>query len=144
MEKITWKQLKGLGWFFIVYALVRTFLSIPALALQDRNMLAVFFGTMLAVWLLFTAYRSNQALLGLSVSVLAVLIFTWLSWSDFGVAGIGFGIAGLILVTFITTIILLVKRIKKHKVWLMPLLLHGIGTVIFILLMEHLVLPAIY
>lgn len=144
MKKITWKQLKGLCWIFIVYALSRLLLSLPALALQETSMFAIFFGVMTGAWLVFTAYRSNQALLGLSVSVLIVLAFVWLSWGDFGIVGMGTGMAGLALITLLTAILLVVDRAKKKKEWLIPLLLHGIGTVVLILLMEYLVLPAIY
>ncbi len=144
MKNITWKQLKGLGWFCIVYALSRLLLSLPALALQETSMFAIFFGVMTGAWLVFTAYRSNQALLGLSVSVLVALAFIWLSWGDFGVVGMGIGMAGLALATLVTSVVLIINRINKKKEWLIPLLLHGIGTVVLILLMEYLVLPVIY
>lgn len=141
MKKITWNQVKGLTWFIIVYALVRFILFFPILETQNRETFVIYLSAMTIAWLVFTNIRSEQAYLGLSVSVAIITSAIYLTWGDFNSLLALWVLIIMGVISLISVIVTVVYRMKNHKEWLIPLLLHLFGTITVFLLMEYLVLP---
>lgn len=141
MKKITWNQVKGLTWFIIVYALVRLALAFPGLETQGKEMFIVSLSAMVLAWLAYTDLRSNQAFMGLSISIAVTAGLVYLTWGDFGQIEAFWSLVIIGGAAFLSAIGVLIYRLKLGKEWLAPLLLHLIGTIAIFFLMELLVVP---
>jgi len=137
MKKITWNQVKGLAWFCLVYALVRFIVFLPALGDQDEPMVLTFFVAMVIAWLVYTAYRSNQAFLGLSMSI-SIVIFLY--WENLCFSEQTWLLMVMGAVSILSFISVLIYRVSKKKQWLTTVLLHLFGTIFIFVLMEYFIL----
>lgn len=82
MKKFFESRIKGLIWFVVIYALLRTLFSNPDTAIQGKDMFAIILGSISFVWLLFPTIMGG-ANLPLSLSFFSLSGYSLFSWTKF-------------------------------------------------------------
>jgi xanthine/uracil permease len=146
MKNFSWYQVKGLAWFFLVYALSRLLLSMPDMKYQFPESFAVFLGAMTIAWLVYTSHKSQKEFSLLAASLFAACLWIFIYFGHFDKVEIMLSLALIGGFSFITLVVFLVqameKLLKRQQNMLWPIIIQFMATTIFIVALEYL-LPTI-
>lgn len=141
MKKFSWEQARGLAWFFLVYVLTRTLLSVPDMGNQNPEIFSIFLGAMTLAWLVYNSQKDEKSLALLASSLSIASLFIYFQFGHFDQLEIQLSLAligGLSLVIFLFFLGQSVQRmLKKQANIFWPMIIQVAATGILLISFEH-------